>query len=516
MEQSRLSCIRRQVLLGAALVLASVPGLGCEPIAAQSVRLAASTPFSSYADPLAVDPGNGLIPAIFDALTIIERDGSIQPALAESWTATSDTTWQFRLRPGLIFHDGSPVNADVVSEYLAFLIEPESAAFFIATEVQSIVGVRKVDALTVDISTRQPDAILPRKLSRVPVLPLRIWREMGRLNFARAPVGTGPYKVAEWDNGGVSGATLTAVDTSWRPATQIRRVKYVVLPDPTTRLQSLLSGGVDIANSIDADAIPTVEAAGFRVSVQPGPINLAIAFHNCGAGDTPSKDLRVRQALAFSVDRQRIAEHLMSGITSVAAQGGTPGVFGYNADIEPYPFDPNAARTLLDSAGYDYDRKFVVAVFTGQFPSDALIFQQVAQDWTAIGVDVEFRRMAMPEYVRRLQAVEWDGIDAISAIWSHFQLGDISRALKQFSGAYHAPYFCSSELAAEVEATDAELDENTRKEKLQNLMARLHDLVPSLPLVQYVSVNALSPRVAEFKSRTGAILFEQMQIRDTP
>ena len=479
---------------------------------AETIRLAASTPLSSYADPLALDSGNGIIPSVFDGLTSLGSDGTVQPALAVSWNTTSDTTWEFRLRPNVQFHNGMPFTADSVNRFLNFLIEPESFAYPIAIEAASIEGVRKLDPLTIEISTRNPDPVLPRKLSRVKMIPMEIWEERRRTAFSRKPVGTGPYSILQWDRAGSSGVVMKGEQISWRPPEQIDRVEYIILADASSRLQSLLSGAVDIANAIDPDTISVLEASGYTVSRQLGPIVLAIAFHNCGDTSSPVTGIRVRRALTMAVDKKRIVEQLLGNTTVVAHQGGVSGVYGYNPEIQPYPYDPAVARRLLVDAGFGDGLDLVVGLFSGQFPADTLIFQQVAQDWAALGVDAELRRFAFPEFNRRATAADWDGIDAISVPWSFYHHGEVARTLKRFAGDYPGPYFCAPELHEDIAASDIEMDENVREEMLQDLMARLHNLVPSLPLVQYVSINGLSPRVLDFKANIGAILFGEMRV----
>ena len=479
---------------------------------AETIRLAASTPLSSYADPLVIDPGTGIIPSIFDALTTVGPDGTVRPALAVSWATTSDTTWVFRLRPNVVFHDGSPFTADTVVDHLNFLSAPGALAYPIAVQAKPIAGVRKLDPLTVEITTHQADGILPRRLSRIPIIPLNVWSEVGRTEFSRHPVGTGPYSILEWGRAGSTRVTMVGAENSWRAPEQIDRVEYIILPDSGTRLQGLMSGAVDVANNIDPDSIPVLEAAGFRVRLQASSMNLAIAFHNCGDTSSPITNRRVRLALNMAVNKDNIVDNLLSGTTEVATQGATPGVLGYNPAIKPRPFDPAAARSLIEGAGYGDGLDLVVGVFSGQFPSDSSIFLQVAQDWAAIGVNAEFRPHAMTEFSRRAQAGDWEGTDAISAVWSHYRFGDVSRALKRFTGDHAGPYFCAPELLDDIAASDTIMDEEIRETALQDLMARLHDLVPSLPLVRYVSLNALSPRVLEFKAETGRILFEEMRV----
>ncbi|MEQ8507816.1 MAG: ABC transporter substrate-binding protein [Rhodospirillaceae bacterium] len=489
-----------------------VTGLISNSVNAETIRIAASTPLTSYADPLAIDSGNGLIPSIFDGLTSVGADGTVRSALAESWSATSDTTWVFRLKRNIVFHDGSPFNASSVVDVLNLLRAPEALVYPIAPEATSIAGTRIIDPFTVEITTHRADGLLARKLSLIPIFPVNVWIDMGRTEFSKHPIGTGPYSILNWGRGGSSQVTMIGEANSWRAPKQIDRIEYVILPDSVTRMQSLMAGEVDIANSIDPDSISLLEAAGYRIYRQPHAINLAIAFYNCGGRSSPTTDRRVRLALNMAVNKNRIVDNLLSGTTEVATQGGTPGVLGYNPDIKPYAFDPTAARSLLAEAGYSKGLNLVVGVFSGQFPSDSLIFQQVAQDWAAIGVNAKLQSLAFADFSRRIQTGEWDGIDAFSAVWSHYQIGDVSRALKQFSGGAGRTYFCAPELLDEMIDSDSILDEAAREATLKDLMARHHDLVPSLPLVRYISLNALSSRILDFKSETGRILFEEMQV----
>ncbi len=504
-----------------ALVRASfcLPAIACVVVLAISVeakaellRLAASTPLSSYADPLALDSGNGIIPSVFDGLTTIGNDGAVKPALAVSWKTTSDTTWELELRPDVRFHNGMSFDADTVVEYLTFISAPESFTYPIAAEAVTIKSVRRLGPLSIEVETKLPDPILHRRLSLIKMIPLNVWRDMGRTEFSRYPVGTGPYSILEWDRAGSSGVVMTGEQISWRPPQQIDRVQYIILSDASSRLQSLLSDAVDVANNVDPDAIPVIEAAGYQVQRNLGPIVLAIAFHNCGERSSPVTDIRVRRALAMSVDKDRIVQRLLGNTTVVSEQGGVPGAFGYNPDITPNPFDPGAARKLLADAGYGNGLELTVGLFSGQFVADTLIFQQMAQDWAAIGVNAELRRFAFPEFNRRALIADWEGIDAFSVPWSYYQHGDVGRTLKRFTGDHAGPYFCAPELIDDIADSDTEMDEQVRAEMLQSIMSRLHDLVPSLPLVQYVSINGLAPRILDFRGTTGAPLFGEMRV----
>ena len=170
---------------------------------AAAVHLTTSTPWFAYADPLASETAAPLIAAIFDSLTEVSGDGTVIPALAESWSVSPDKkTWSFKLRPNVVFSDGAPLDAQAVVDCLTKLLAPEATAIRNAFYTNSIVSVRAVDPHTVDIQTDSIDARLDRKLSRVRVFSVPAFNRLGRTEFSKSPVGTGPYRVESWPNSG--------------------------------------------------------------------------------------------------------------------------------------------------------------------------------------------------------------------------------------------------------------------------------------------------------------------------
>jgi peptide/nickel transport system substrate-binding protein len=345
----------------------------------------------------------------------------------------------------------------------------------------------------------------------VPMPAPKAWVEMGPEAFARTPIGTGPFKIVQW---GAAGHKLTMVPTSWRKSRQITDIETRVITDATARVKALMSDRVDIASGLGPDDIETVTAAGYSVRVLPVMSVLSIAYRTVRDENVPLKNVRVRQALNYAVDKATIVAQITAGTTRVANQGTVPGVPGFNPDLPPYPYDPGKAKAMLAEAGYPEGFKLVIAVYSGLLPNDTTIFQKVAQDLAAVGVRVELRSMTFPDYARRLFNGDWQGIDAFSNGWLSIGVGDPIRAVDQFSCGYSAPFFCEPGMMPLIEATRTEMDPAKRTRMMQEVMAEFNRLGVALWLVEFSQIAGLSPRVLNFQTRSDglAIEFETIEL----
>ena len=187
--------------------------------------------------------------AIFDPLTQVGTDAVVRPWLMESWNAVNPTTWHFRLRSGVAFHNGEPFNADAVVNTLTYLTSEAGQRESLSRIVRSIAGVRALDPLTVEISTHFPNLMLPAELGIIRMVAPKHWQDVGPDGFARDPVGTGPYKVDRW---GPAKLELSAFRDGWKKP-GVDRVEIIQLGDPTSRIQGILAGAIDIALVIGPD-----------------------------------------------------------------------------------------------------------------------------------------------------------------------------------------------------------------------------------------------------------------------
>lgn len=389
--------MQRTLLIFALCTLMGVGG-GTDS-AAKTIKVGASAAPAGYGNPyMGLISRNVLTTAtLFDSLTLIGGDGSVQPSLALTWTPVSDTEWHFGLRSGVTFSNGEPLDATAVIETFRFLISPEAARYILAREASGIVSVEAIDPLTVSIVTKAPDAILPKRLSMLTILPPKAWAELGPDGYAETPIGTGSYILEDWGKG--SGrAILVANPKSWRAPEQIDRIEMrYPLRDPGTRLAALRSGDVDITLNLAFDDIPDVRAEGFTVLLHPVPQIRALVLPNTNP-ESPLSDVRVRQALNYGVDKQAIADVLYQGVVSPVGQGSIPGTVGYNPDIKPYPYDPDRARALLAEAGYADGLTLNAEVEIGQAQN---MYLKAAQDLAKVGVTLNVRAVVAAEWIRK-------------------------------------------------------------------------------------------------------------------
>lgn len=439
-------------------------------------------------------PGSGVWSALFDSLTVIGPDGSLEPALALSWTLISDTRWVFHLRPNVTFHNGAPMNASAVAAILAYLRSPDGRRFYISTEVDTIAAVDVIDPLTLEIVTTVPDAILPKRMALIAVPEPDLWRTLGPDGFAQTPVGTGSFKLRDW--GQAAGRMVFDADPhSWRASTDIDVLELWTISDATARVQALITGQVDVLEAVSIDDVDLVEASGFKVWAFGGAQVSSIAFRTVGNPESPLQDVRVRQALNYAVNRKLIADVLFGSSADPASQGASRGTFGYNPSLEPIPYDPERARTLLREAGYTDGFSFTMEVLTGFSTVDTLLYQQVAQDLRAVGIDVTVRTPPFASWLRKFTSNEWGDADAFSLMWDSGAYADAVRPVRNFSCAKAVPFFCDESIMPLINMTDRIMNVQAREQHLQNLLGAMREIAPALLLTTATQRVASSKRI---------------------
>lgn len=288
---------------------------------------------------------------IFDYLVMRDVTGEVQPALATSWEPISDTAWRFTLREGVVFHDGSPFTAEDVKFSLERVAKDESLAEF--TNYRQIAEVEVVSDHEIIIHTNGPDPILINRISRLnsSIMPKAYVEAVGWEEFTVNPVGTGPFRFVEWVRD--QRIVMEAFEDHWRGRPTFDRLVHRTIPEDSTRVAELMTGGVDVIVNIpeqDAERIELTNAA--RVELQPSNFVMMVVF-NVREG-TETADPRIREAIDYAIDRELLVEGLMGGLGAVTAARLNPGISA--APIDRYfgvnNYDPERARELLAEAGY--------------------------------------------------------------------------------------------------------------------------------------------------------------------
>lgn len=447
--------------------------------------------------------------AVFDPLTVPGESGELEPWLALSWEPVAPTRWRFKLRPGVVFANGEPFDAQSVVTAVKWLIADAGRRSVVGVELYTVKDVVAVDAMTVDILTDTPDAILPKRLTAAAMVPPKYWSQVGVEGFAQAPVGTGPFAVKTWqDRGGR--IVLEANRASWRRP-RIDRIVFFITSDSVARVQSLLSGRIDVVNIISPDLAAQFEGTDFRVVVSPTPQVYAIAFDAMREKSPALRDVRVRQALNYAVNKDAISQIVMRGTMRSASQGATPVTFGYNPALAPYPHDPAKARALLAAAGYGAGLKLSAEVVTNGMAGDAGALPLVQQDLRAVGVDLEIRSAPFADWLRKYTSHTFD-VDMFGLSWNGAPYYDAQRALEYHSCAKVNPFFCEPSVMPLYEAVGKEFDVEKRRRLLQDLAARVRDLAPALFLYEATDISVIAPAVKNYQVRLRVPVYEAIDI----
>jgi len=465
----------------------------------------------SFGNPFAAIglPSSTLWFAMFDALVRTDESGELEPALALRWTLIDPTRWRFYLRPGVFFSNGESFNAETVAATMAWLKSDDGKRMVIANELKGVRRAEVVDSLTIDMITDQPDAILPKRLTAVPIVARDAWAKLGVDRFALEPVGTGPFVLADWGRQ-TARAVLKANHSSWRPPI-IDELHFLQQPDMTTRIQALMSGQVDLINTITPDVVPEVQARGFTIKVSQTPQVFSLAFNTVSDPNGAVGDVRVRRALNYAVNKEAIAGVAMMGLMTPASQGASPVTFGYNPSLNPYTYDPEKAKALLAQAGYGSGLELEAEVVVGAAPGDNLMFSLVQQDLRAIGVNIVIRGTVFSDWLRKYLAGTFEA-DMFGLSWNGAPYYDAVRAMEYFSCAKVSYFFCEPNIMPELLATGRIFDTEERRYSLQTLAGKFRDLAPAIFLIEISDIAVLSPVVRNFRVRTRVPVYEEIDV----
>jgi len=386
------------------------------PTPAPALRLALSGDVTSL-DPhfLNAAPNNTVARHVFESLVQVDADGQLQPGLAESWRAVDPTTWEFRLRQGVRFHDGQELTAEDVIFSLdrpsALVKSPGPFTAF----TRPIVSKEIVDARTIRLRTATPYGPLPLDLSNVFIVSRKIAAAASTddFNTGKAVIGTGPWRFASWRRG--EAVHLVRNDAHWGLKPAFERVTLRIITSDPARMAALLSG--------DVDAIETVPTADIvklrgneRFTVEQRASWRTLFFHPDHARDrsphvfdkagrvlekNPLRDVRVRRAISMAIDRSALVAKTMEGLATPATNVVAPGILGHDDTLKPDPYDPVAARKLLAEAGWPDGFGMTLHGPNDRYINDEQVVQTVAQMLSRIGIAVKVETMPVAVYFAR-------------------------------------------------------------------------------------------------------------------
>ncbi|MFM7255941.1 MAG: ABC transporter substrate-binding protein [Betaproteobacteria bacterium] len=399
-------------LAAGSAVLASTLALSAAN--AQEVRIGLS------AEPSSIDPhyhnlgpNNGLARHVFEPLVNQNANQGLIPSLAENWRTVDDTTWEFKLRRGVKFFDGSEFTADdVIATYKRVPNVPRSPASF----AQFITGMtfEKVDSHTLRVKTKAPAPLVPTFLSTIALVPKTCAESMSTEDFnaLKCQGGTGPFRYTEFRPG--DRVTLARNPNYWGPRPAWETVTFRFQTSGPTRVASLLAGDVDVIDNVPPTDIARLKGDA-KIELAETLSNRVIYFHMdqfrevspfITAKDgsqikNPLRDLRVRQALSKAINRPAIVDRIMDGAAVPAEQVLAKSFFGTSQKLQPIRFDLEGARKLLAEAGYPNGFKMKMHGPAGRYTNDSKILEAVAQMFTRLGLEIEIETIPPANFFSR-------------------------------------------------------------------------------------------------------------------
>jgi peptide/nickel transport system substrate-binding protein len=408
---------------------------------------------------------------VFDNLLTHDQDLKLVPSLAESWNNIDPTTWEFKIRQGVTFHDGTPMTAKDIEFTWTHVLDPNTKSR-IYSFISTVDHVKAVDDFTIQIVTKTPFPALPTIVNYVGIVPAEKYQSMGPDKFAVAPIGTGPYRFVEWVKD--EHFSFERYDDHWRGPAAITNVEFRPIPEDATRVAALQAGEVDIAPLIPITNVPTIESdASLSIRTVRSLFTIFVGMNTFKA---PFTDVRVRQALNYAVDVDSLIKNLLDGHGYPLGQICAPAVFGYNPDVKPYPYDPEKAKSLLAEAGFPDGFSTTLDTPSGQYLQDVEMSQAIAGQLAKVGVKVEVKAADFNEYFDRWLAKKIEGLYFLGNTATTM---DVDAVLgSHFDSKRRGLYYNSPESDDLIHQGQAEFDVAKRQQIYNQEQVYLHDQAP--------------------------------------
>ncbi|HET8521746.1 MAG TPA: ABC transporter substrate-binding protein [Thermomicrobiales bacterium] len=415
---------RRQLVKQAAALGLAVPAISVL-LRQQGAVAQAAEPTGKIVIALSVEPdtlanwkaystdGHPILRNTMEAL--LNRDpktNDLVGELATKWEQTDDKTWRFTLRQGVTFHNGEKFNAEVAAFGTNYTWDPKND-FEITQFIGPPIHAKAVDEYTLDVSTDTPDPILPSRLYFSPIPSMKQVQEQPD-TLSTTPIGTGPYKFVAWNRG--ENIQITANPDWWGlsvdpkdagGAVTIKDCEFDFRSESSVRASMVVAGEAQIGRFLAPEDCATTPDCKQASSVET-------IFLRLDTNNVAMKDIRIRQAIAFSVDKQAVADQLFGG-GEPASQIVGPSATGYNPDLKPYPYDMDQAKKLVQEAkadGIPVDAPLHVVTRKGIYLRNDEFAEYVASQLREAGLNADSQvidpGLYNPEYSKNIKDVPPD------------------------------------------------------------------------------------------------------------
>jgi len=488
--------------------------------------------FGAVSDPVALDPAlvldqesNRVTSQIFEGLVTMKPGTTdVIPQLATSWEPSADAmTWNFELRDGVTFHDGTAFDAEAVcynfdrwynfegvqqSEGLSLFWNAVFGGFSDKKTPSLYESCEVVSDLEVALHLTRPSVSFlaamavtgfmfasPTALEKYHADDLSGSDEAPEFKGTFAtehPIGTGPYVFKSWER--TNRLQLEANPDYWGDAPAIDRLIFVPVGDASARRQALESGDIDAFDLVNPEDVDSLRSAGFQLVERPG---FNVGWLAMDQRVAPFDNQKIRQAVAFAINREQLVESKFPKGAELALEFQPPGLVGWTDDVPKYPYDPDRAKQLIAESGLaPDDLKITFAYFSdasrAHTPVPAVTFEAFRRDLEAVGFTVEPRQLPFsPDYVAAAFSGQTGGMYLLGRNGDY---GDPANFLNQYFGKESEEFgFDDPELFDLLQRAEAEPDPDERQALYEEANRRIMTMVPAVPIAHVGTYVAVSP-----------------------
>lgn len=457
---------------------------------------------------------------LYDPLVGTSNDGSLskETGAARDWEMSSDgKTWTFLIRKGIKFHDGTELTAKDAKFSIELLIQPRSVFEFVSELRGTIQSIEVPDPYKLIIHLKRVNLSLPALLSDQMgagggmIAPKDYYERVGDDGFIKAPIGSGPCK---WIGQSVgSYIKLHTLDKHWRAGvpTKYDYVTFLLIPEEGTRAAMLITGEANVID-ISGERVTQLKKAGLNLHAQKDAYVVGLYPHGQWqknkSGDDHLNDVRVRKALAISIDREEIAKHLFPGIAKPAAYYPVPSMSikaGADPTRKPYKYDPEEAKRLLREAGYSEAKPLIqpMAVYPrAGLPEGIRMMEVIAGYWDKLGLVKT--KITMTEYnAWRVRRQAQDNGGWVS--WAHqaqYGFVDPSYCLTHAFHQLHSKDVVTQCKRADVDSIldrgSTALDIKVAREAVKDIVNLSYDEYLMWPVVEVDRLTATTPDIKQW------------------
>jgi peptide/nickel transport system substrate-binding protein len=427
---------------------------------------------------------------LFDNLLSRHHDGKLYPSLASEWKLVNPTTWQFKLRPNVRFHNGDRLTSADVKFSFERTYDPK-AKTNVVTVLNSIERIDTPDPNTVVIVTKKPDPLMAARVAYYAgqIMPKNYFEKLGTDEFNAKPIGTGPVKLASWVKD--DRLVLEANKDYWGGKLAVDQIVIRPIPELSARIAALIRGEVDLITKVPPDQLERVTKAP-NAKIE-GVLYAGLYCLSVVSQKPPLDSKPFRQAMSLAIDRELIVKELWRGNGAVPNSLVVKGDNHYDPSLPPLKYDPDRAKQLLKEANYKGE-ELTIETGVGVIVLDKEMSEVVVSMWKDVGINAKLELVEYSVYIQKIREKNFKGVrwtDPTSAYSDPD--GMMWRILAP--GGNNAYWFRNPRFDELGDGAKYSVDEKFRGEAYKEMMRMELEYLPVIPIIQPMELYGLQKYV---------------------